>query len=399
MADAVRVLWITEEAPDRSLGGGNIRQAHLVEGLARRAEVTLLLFGTLGDDAVRAAVAEVVEVHGVPVPAPRRRTLRRLHDLWIAWRGPREVALPARRRAAVRARLGPLEAEADLVVASHLGMAVARPRDARVPWVAQLHHVTSARVEQERSVTPGRRQRWLLARDAVLARRVERRLLDELDAVVVVSDDDAALLTAGATPRARLLVAPNGVDVERYRQTPLPAGPTILMTGSFQYGPNVDGARWLCDEVLPRVRAEVPDATLALVGREPLPEVVALAGREGVALHADVPDMAPFLEAARVAVVPLRIGTGTRLKALEAMAAGRPVVGTTVGLEGLGLVAGVHAEVADDADAFAASVVRLLRDDGHAHALAEAGRELVVERYHWPVLADRFADDVLGLLP
>jgi glycosyltransferase involved in cell wall biosynthesis len=393
-----RVLWITEEPPDRSLGGGNIRQAHLVQGMGRRAEVTLLMFGSLRDEGVRAAVADLVEVHGVPLLAPRQRWIRRLQDLWIAWRGPREVAVPGRRRAEVRTRLRTLEERADLVVASHLGMAVARPRDGRARWVAQLHHVTSARVEQERSVTAGRRQRWLLARDAVLARRVERRLLDELDAVVVVSDDDAALLTAGAPARARVLVAPNGVDVERYRPTALPERPSILMTGTFDYGPNVDGARWLCDEVLPRVRAAVPEATLALVGRAPAPEVVVLGDRDGVAVQADVPDMVPFLDAARVAVVPLRVGTGTRLKALEAMAAGRPVVGTSVGLEGLGLVAGVHAEIADDADAFADAIVRVLRDDGHARALATAGRELVVERYHWPVLADRFADDVLGLL-
>ena len=77
-----RVLWITEEPPDRALGGGNIRQAHLIEGLARRADVTLLMFGPLGDAGVRAAVAEVVEVHGVAVPAPQRRVVRRLHDLW-----------------------------------------------------------------------------------------------------------------------------------------------------------------------------------------------------------------------------------------------------------------------------------------------------------------------------
>jgi polysaccharide biosynthesis protein PslH len=393
-----RVLWITEEAPDRSLGGGNIRQAHLIEALARRAEVTLLMFDRLADAAVRAAVAEVVEVPGVAVPAPRTRTARRLQDLWIAARGPREVALPARRRAAVRDRLRPLEERADLVVASHLGMAVARPRVPRVPWVGQLHHVTSVRVEQERAVTAGRRQRWLLARDAASARRVERRLLDELAAVVVVSEEDAALLTGGHPSTARILVAPNGVDVERYRPTPLPATPTILMAGSFVYGPNVDGARWLCDEVLPRLRGEVPDATVTLVGREPLPEVVALAEREGVSLHADVPDMVPFLEAARVAVVPLRIGTGTRLKALEAMAAGRPVVGTTVGLEGLGVVDGVHAAMADDAGAFAAALGRLLRDDAHAARLAAAGRALVVERYQWPVLAGRFADDLLGIL-
>src|SRR5688572_18319028 len=87
------VLWITEEPPDRGLGGGNIRQAHLLLGLARRADVTLLVMGTLGDEAVRAACAEVIDLPGVRLPAPRSTTVRRLFDLWIAARGPREVVL------------------------------------------------------------------------------------------------------------------------------------------------------------------------------------------------------------------------------------------------------------------------------------------------------------------
>jgi glycosyltransferase involved in cell wall biosynthesis len=392
-----RVLWITDEAPDRSLGGGNIRQAHLLLGMARHADVTLLAVGPVRDPEVRAALAEVVELPAMPVPAPRRSTLRRLYDLWIAARGPREVVLPARRRAALRTPLGALEDRADVVVASHLGMAVLRPDRPHARWVAQLHHVTSARVAQEREVLDGRRQRWLLDRDIAHARRVERWVLERFDAVAVVTEDDARLLRQAAPgpSAARLVVAPNGVDVERYRPAPLPPEPSIVMTGTYVYEPNVDGAVWFCDEVLPLVRAEVPAATLALVGREPRPEVVALADRPGVSLHADVPDMAPYLHAARVAVVPLRIGTGTRLKALEALAAGRPLVGTSVGLEGLGLVDGRDAHIADDPAALAAAVVRVLRDDAHAAALATAGRALVEERFRWAAIADRFAVDVL----
>src|SRR5205823_15052400 len=97
----------------------------------------------------------------------------------------------------------------------------------------------------------------------------------------------------------------------------------------------IDGAVWFCTGVLPQVRSAVPTASVALVGRSPAPEVEALGALDGVEVHADVPSVVPYLRAARVAIVPLRIGTGTRLKAREAMAAGRPVVGTTVGLEGL----------------------------------------------------------------
>jgi glycosyltransferase involved in cell wall biosynthesis len=255
--------------------------------------------------------------------------------------------------------------------------------------------VSSAKADQERAVTPGRRQRWLLVREAAKARRFERRLVQTFEGLVLVSAGDAAALGAD-TAEERIVVAPNGVDVEHYVPTPLGAEPAVVMTGSFQYGPNVDGAVWFCDQVLPLVQAAVPEATLDLVGHAPRAEVRALAGRPGVSLHPDVPAMAPWLARARVCVVPLRIGTGTRLKALEAMAAGRPVVGSSVGLEGLGLVDGRHAHVEDDPRAFADAVVRVLTDDAHAEALIVAGRALVEERFGWRAIGDDLARDLLG---
>jgi glycosyltransferase involved in cell wall biosynthesis len=147
--------------------------------------------------------------------------------------------------------------------------------------------------------------------------------------------------------------------------------------------------------VLPLVRSEVPGARLDLVGMRPGPEVRALAANDGVDLHADVPDVMPYLQRARVAVVPLRVGSGTRLKALEAMAAGRPVVGTTIGLSGLGLVPGRHALFADDPVAVARAVVSVLQDDGLAAGLAAAGRTFVEERYGWDRIGELFVRSLL----
>ena len=137
------------------------------------------------------------------------------------------------------------------------------------------------------------------------------------------------------------------------------------------------------------MRAAVPDARLLVVGRAPGPAVRALDGRDGIEVHGDVPDMADWLRPARVVVVPLRFGTGTRIKALEAMAARRPVVGTSIGLVGLGIEDGVQAHVADDPVAFATCVVEALGPAGDA--LVGPARSLVEAHHTWPVVAEGVA--------
>lgn len=394
-AERPRVLWVTDEPPDRSLGGGNIRQANLLRGVGQTADVSLLVMGELADDEVRSAVREVIEVPIHPLPQPKSKAIRRGLDLWLALgaSGPGEVALAAGRRRRLRGQVEQLAARVDLVNVENIGLAGLLPRRRSVPWVLQLHHLSSAKAAQERALIPGRRQRWLVTREITKARRYERWAVGAFDVVITVSDDDAKLLAteAGAEPSDRLVVVPNGVDTSRYLPAPLPERPSVVMTGSLHYGPNVDGARWFAEQVFPRVRANVPEATFDLVGQAPLAEVRALAERPGVAVHADVPSVGPWLDRCRVAVVPLRIGTGTRLKALEAMAAGRPVVGTTLGLGGLGLEDGVHARIVDDPALMSEAVVSLLRDRDQATQLAHSGRALVEQRFEWSVIADELA--------
>jgi glycosyltransferase involved in cell wall biosynthesis len=139
------------------------------------------------------------------------------------------------------------------------------------------------------------------------------------------------------------------------------------------------------------VRAAIPDATLEVVGRGPVPEVLGLHRPEvGVTVHPDVADVRTHVHRARVAAVPIRFGTGTRLKVLEAFASGRPVVTTTVGVAGVG----GHAMVRDDPAGFAEALMKLLTDDALASSLATAGRAHVESRFAWPAIGERFADDL-----
>ena len=391
-----RVAWITPFAPDHDGAGAHIRQAHLIDALAGRAEVHLVVPGRLVDDRVRRGVASVREV-AVPEPDPGRhgRAVRRLRDLRIATVGrqPRQVDAfrqVQRRLAAVAADLG----HVDVAVVEFASLAPILPALRARRKVLTFHYVDSTMSAHEAGIAPGARQRWLFAVDVRKARRFERWALGACDQAVAVSAEDATDLGVhGASPIA---VIPNGVDVERFPATPLPHEPRLVFTGALYTPANVDGAVRFCAEVLPLVREAVPGVELAIVGARPVPKVLDLARLPGVSVHPDVASVVPHVQAARVALVPLRIGSGSRLKALEAMAAGRPVVGTTIGLGGLEYVAGTHALVADDPAGIAAATVRLLEDDALAAALASAGRSLVEERYRWDRIGERFADLVLG---
>ena len=390
----VTVAWITPFAPDRSGGGGQIRQAHLLLALARRAQIELICPGPVTDPDVRSAVARLVEV--APVAADWRGGhpwLRRAVDLGasIVPRQPLEV----RAFRPVRRTLGAAVAsvDADVVLVEFAGLApLLPPGHPRGRWVLTLHNLPSRMSAQQASVLPHRRQRWFLTRDARAGSAFERRVAAAFDAVITCTDEDAAALGGVGS----VLVVPNGVDIEQFKPSPLPAAPRVVFTGALYTTPNVDAARWFCQEIWPQVRREVPTASLDLVGARPVESVRALARLNGVTVHADVVSVVPSIAAARVAVVPIRVGSGTRLKALEAMAAGRPVVGTAIGLEGLGLRAGVNALVADDAATFAAAVVRVLRDDDLAAALAAAGRREVEERFAWAAIAASFAQSVVA---
>lgn len=388
----IRALWVSAEAPDRGLGGGSIRQAYLLEALSRAAETRLLLAGRLGDERIRSGLAEVVEVDATVAPDPPTRWRRRLRDLRRATvaRGPAEVDANRGVRRALGPHLARLARDADVVVVEHTALAPLLPPVRVNRWALTFHNVPSVTARHLAAFAPGRRQRWVYRREEHKARALEAWAVRSYDVVFAVSADDAAAL--GGAP----VVVPNGVDVDRFRPSPLPSAPRLCFTGTLHFPPNVDALVWFCDEVLPRVQAAVSGAGLDIVGRGPGPQVRALASRPGVRLFADVPDVRPHLAAARVAVVPVRMGSGTRIKALEAMAAGRPVAGTSVGLAGLEVRAGTHALVADDPPTLAAAVVRLLTDDGLARAVAGAARALVESCYAWPVVAGRFLSALLG---
>ena len=190
-------------------------------------------------------------------------------------------------------------------------------------------------------------------------------------------------------PGARTMVIPNAADVDFYKPRPTdpqPDGRTVVFFGLMSYMPNIDGATYFIQEIWPRIADANPDARCKIIGGSPSPQLLALAGPR-IEFTGFVPDLRPHLAEAAAVIVPLRLGGGTRLKIVEAMAMGKAMVSTTLGAEGIDAVPGRDILIEDQPDAFADAVIRLLAEPDLAARIGNSARQLSEARYAWSAAA------------
>jgi sugar transferase (PEP-CTERM/EpsH1 system associated) len=228
-------------------------------------------------------------------------------------------------------------------------------------------------------------------------RRFQRRMLQHIDVLVAVSDEEADLMQQRVPASARIWTVPNGVDTAYFRSDSLGPrqGDVILFCGSMDVTMNVDAVCYFAHRVFPVVRHDVPDAELWIVGRNPSKQVRRLASLDGVRVTGAVEDVRPFYEKAKVSVAPFRFGAGTKLKILEAMAMGTPVVSTSSGCQGLDVQAGKEIQIADDAGAFADAVTQLLLNEQSGLEMRLAARNSVEKKHDWGVILERVGERLI----
>jgi glycosyltransferase involved in cell wall biosynthesis len=391
----LRVAIVDEELPYPPTSGKRIRTLNLALRLARRHELTYLCHRNADAEEARRAAAFLGD-NGIETVVVDR-------------------AIPPKSGAAFYARLAAnLLSPLPYSVASHTSRELcAALRQHAATHAVDLWHCEWTPYAESLRAVPGRRvvvahnvesviwrryyetesgalRRWYVGKQWRKFERFERRALADADCTIAVSDVDAERFRRDFGVR-RVDVVENGVDTEYFLPTESRRIPgRLLFLGSLDWRPNLDGVCRLLDDIFPAVRAAEPDASLDLVGRNPPAWLRRrVAECPGVALHGDVPDVRPYLANCALLVVPLRIGGGSRLKILEALAAGTPVVSTRIGAEGLCLEGGRDLTIARDNDDLASALIAGLRSPERLARQALSGRQQVLARYDWDKIADR----------
>lgn len=391
----MKILLLTPDLPFPPESGVALRSLGILRGLREAGhEITLLSFASGAPPAQSNPLSELCSrVQVVPLPSHSRR--KRLLKMLTSRQADMQHRLASATFAAALKVL--LHAENfDLIqffgieFGRWLPLIQAHGKDMKVVYDAQ-----NAEADLQRAIAHIDRQqprRWLSALySSVQARRLwrfEGAICRAVDLVVAVSDEDKRLLMQHAG--APIQVVPNGINVDDYRppDSGLRERSTLVFSGKMDYRPNVDAIEWFCAEVLPRVHRKLPQTRLCIVGRNPQARILALAD-EHTQVTGWVESVQPYLHAAALYIVPLRMGSGTRLKILQALASGCTVVSTSIGAAGLHDEALATLYLADTATDFAEAVVTLLTDDA-AHAETGAFAQLSVRKhYDWSALLPR----------
>lgn len=267
--------------------------------------------------------------------------------------------------------------------------------------ICDWHNIESELMGRYRGREPNILKRAYAGKTARLMGEFERRAMREFDAHVAVGQRDAQHLRS-LNPDARVFVIENGVDTDHYeeaaRDGQLRKPNRIVFVGSMDYHANIDGAVSFARDVWPGVRDRHPELIFTIVGRDPAPEVRELRSTPGIKVTGTVDDVRPFYREALAAVVPLKVGGGSRLKILEAMAAGVPVVSTTLGAEGLDVHDGEDILIADTNEQLAEKIGSVIESEELRQRISAAGHVLVAERYDWSRLGANLFEKYQQLL-
>ena len=386
----MRILFLSRWFPFPTNNGSKLRIFHLLQGISRQHEVFLISFFDPSEAALditrfKAICKKIWTVEWEPFD-PNSRPAR----FGFLSSKPRSIidTFSVEMRDTIRDAIS--EFSIEMVIASQIDMAAYGPYLSGLPAIFEEIEVGVLYEQYSRSDTSRHKLRYGLT--WLKQRHFLKTCLKHYRLATVVSEREKLLVHKHVNENARIEVIPNCVDLAQYGiKTADPLANSLIFTGSFTFHPNYEGMFWFTQQVLPLIRKHVQDVQLTITGNH---DGFRLPDMQGVRLTGYVDDVRPLISQSWCNIVPLHSGGGTRLKILESMALGTPVVATSKGAEGLDVENGVHLLIADTAEEFAGAILQLLVDDVLCHRLTENAYELVRTNYDWTKVMPRFLEIV-----
>ncbi|MFN7875751.1 MAG: glycosyltransferase [Pirellula sp.] len=386
----MRILFISDQFPYPLRDGGNLRTFHILAGLARHHQLTLVAHSsrTAPEISTLPLDCETVVVRKQGTACRVANALaqtNRLHgSLFLTknWSSPllRCASDELKRR------------RYDAIHFNHLDTAVfALARDWRQLKVFDTHNCLSSMAYQTAQSTLDWLRRRILSYEAKRLKSIETEICRQMDLSLVCSEVDAGMFRENC-PSAQYGVVPNGVDTEFFRPEPLTiqGENSLVFTGAMNYFPNIKAVEFFCGQVLPKIATK--GTKIHVVGRCPTSQIQALHDGQRVIVTGEVEDVRPFVHRSQIFVVPLQHGSGTRLKILEAFAMGKAVVSTSIGAEGIPATDGKELVIADSPSQMANAIDTLLQDPNRRSALGMAARAFVVKNFDWHAIQASVCD-------
>ncbi len=382
----MKILFLSRWFPYPPSNGSKLRIYNLLRALKSNHEVTLLSFSdqTQSESEALEVLSICSDLHIVPWREYNPKSVRaRLGFLSLK---PRSIVDTFSPEMAEKISTLLKDRRYDLVIASQLSMAAYYPYFKNTPSIFEELEIGLTLPD----MYPQMGYKDYLRRKItwVKLRHYLAKLFNFFQAITVVSDKEAEQVSQYFPGRQKVVVIPNCLNVDDYKKVhvkPIPG--RLIFTGSFRYPVNYEAMQWFVGRVFPLILQKIPSAHLIITGDHadlPLPS------NQQITLAGHVDDVRPLLASSMVAVAPLWSGGGTRLKILESLALGIPVVSTSKGAEGLEVVHGKNVLLADDPLGFAESAVRILEDPGLRDRLSEEGGRLVREKYSFEVMSKSF---------
>jgi len=389
----MRVLYFSPRICWPTISGAHLRDYYFARQLAQQAQLTYV--GLVNEDSQIAADRMRDKLgNGAEVIALRRDKSYKRANIVRGFLGPTPLNVLNFTSAAVTQEVERIFAERsfDVVQIESMHLIAYARRIRQIAPNARLildwHNIESEILSRFAENDRNPLRALYARRTAGLSKNVETELLRLCHAHTVCSEREREMLRA-RVPQARIEVVGNGVDCEYFADVPAAAGGRrdVLFMGRMDYHANIDAALYFAREIWPLVRQRRPELRLTIVGAQPPNAILGLRAPD-VVITGTVDDVRPFYRSALVSVVPLRVGGGTRLKVLEAMAAGTPVVSTTLGAEGLATAPGKNILIADTPEEMADAIVSLQAESPQWNELAANGGRLVQEKYDWSVVGE-----------